>query len=421
MSRVIGIRHRIKRTTKGEAHPTQVAIVTVGKKPQVFDLKDEQAELDFLNGKYPIKWKVVLASEVTLTDFLPHHIVVEDEDHVKVPIKYIGLQSGDEVAMSLGGSGDYFAFALSLHGEKIGAKVYRIPPAKLKVERGNLAPDESGTKPLDEDESKPATKNEDAVLLTKIFIEKRELFMETSPRDRGTIELRMRFTEIEEARKDRIACLQRLQQRLIGEIFCTPLLYEAGNLDRLLREAKANNLLLKFLEREEDQCTKEVEELLEAMPIYRDVLSKVKGTGPKTMVRILAHVGDVRRFSTVAKFKAYCGVHLMKVITDGGEEDFVFPRRRKSVVSNWQPDCRQGFYLLVQGFIKSKDSEWGQKFLQYKEHFRAKHPEPVKQGNRTLYTKMHIHQMAIHRTMTKFAEWMYREWVKLEAQQPVGV
>ncbi|HLD45422.1 MAG TPA: hypothetical protein VJC18_08305, partial [bacterium] len=52
MERFIGIRHRVKKTTAGQARPTQIFILGGGKKGQdlVLDLPDEQSELDFAHG-----------------------------------------------------------------------------------------------------------------------------------------------------------------------------------------------------------------------------------------------------------------------------------------------------------------------------------------------------------------------------------
>ncbi len=43
------------------------------------------------------------------------------------------------------------------------------------------------------------------------------------------------------------------------------------------------------------------------------------------------------------------------------------------------------------------------------------HPEVVEtEAGKKRYTKGHIHKMAVQRTLTKFVEWLWREWWKLE-------
>ena len=69
----------------------------------------------------------------------------------------------------------------------------------------------------------------------------------------------------------------------------------------------------------------------------------------------------------------------------------------------------------------------------YKTEFRKKHPEPVKvpilkngkpvldkKGKpkmRTDFTDGHIHKRALHRTGTKFVEWLFKNWTRLEKQE----
>ena len=57
---------------------------------------------------------------------------------------------------------------------------------------------------------------------------------------------------------------------------------------------------------------------------------------------------------------------------------------------------------------------WGKKLREYKVKLREKHPEVVEVGGKKRYTDGHIHKMALWRTITKFAEWLYNEWWKLE-------
>jgi len=412
MSRIIGIRHRIKRTAKGEARPTQVTILEEGKEPVVHKLADETAELDFLVGLLPTKWKILAEGE-TPEPGLPVHHIMPFGERFKVPASYDGLKDKDRIAMSLGGSGDYFAFSLSLRGEQIGAKVFRIPPYKLKEYR------------------QENSKDDDSLFLAQLLDIDPSSFLATAQKDRKLILLKQSYDGLEQAKKARIACEQRLRQLVIGRVFCTPDLYHVGALEKEFERAKASDELLKLLQKDERARAKEVEEALESFPIYTSVLANVKGFGPKMAARIIAGAGDVRKFATIAKWKAYCGVHLVPSpigVDESGDSEtsfvmpkFIYPRRRVGAKSNWNDQCRQGFYLFATYCVKSKNSEWGQKFLAYKEHFQLTHPEVVVAGKRKLYTKGHIHQMALARTMTKFAEYMYRQWSRLETEAAVNV
>jgi hypothetical protein len=61
--RVIGIRHRVKKTAEGEARPTQVVILENGE-PKTLELETETDELDFVLGRFPTSFRKVYGSEV---------------------------------------------------------------------------------------------------------------------------------------------------------------------------------------------------------------------------------------------------------------------------------------------------------------------------------------------------------------------
>ena len=139
MTRVVGIRHRRKKTAEGEARPTTVAILEYGK-TVYHDLETETDELDFLLGRFPIeckpagnedvdwiemdlngnvvkgtvrphqcKFKKVSKEEVAscranhIMDFPDAKGNFVQQRVVKVPSRFDGLSKGDSVAMVLGG------------------------------------------------------------------------------------------------------------------------------------------------------------------------------------------------------------------------------------------------------------------------------------------------------------------------------
>lgn len=65
MSRIIGIRHRVKRTIEGEARPTEVAIFESSDETiKTYKIDDELAELDFVFGRFPTSYKEVGENEI---------------------------------------------------------------------------------------------------------------------------------------------------------------------------------------------------------------------------------------------------------------------------------------------------------------------------------------------------------------------
>ena len=390
MKRYIGVRHRVKKTADGEARPTQVVIVH-GVEKKVLELEDENAELDFVLGRLPVAYREVDPGE-DISSVIERHVKRKKLDggleRVSVPEEYEGLKSGDVVAMVLGGSGDNLAFALSRKAEENGAKVLRIPPFELKARRTG------------ED------KDEDAELLATLAMKSPGLFYEATPKDRTLIMIRETFAARMEAMKERIACEQRLRTYVVGAVFRNKEgLFPEGAIEELFEKEKANDVILEALEKEEKKRAKEMDKALAEFDVYQAVLSKVEGCGPAIAARIISSVMDIRRFENEAKLKAFCGVH----VGEGGK----FVRRRKGTVANWSPDARQGLYLLADQFNRRPDSVWGKKLLEYKVKFREKHPEEVVDGKKR-YSKGHIHKMAMWRTITKFVEWLYREWSRLE-------
>jgi hypothetical protein len=409
MARVIGIRHRVKKTSQGEARPTQVVILEDGK-VKTYDLENDDAELDFVRGKFPVKfrkfvpgdrphelparhvrWRKVKEEEVPLT-------LLESSRRegkvffaaTHVPAEYDGLQPGDTVAMCLGGSGNRLAFALSRRAEELGGgtKIMRLPPFVLKAKRTR-------------------DKDEDALTLAELGRDEPQLFQETTRRDRDLIRLIEAWRVRIDAMKARIACEQRLYQRMIGAIFCSEEgYYPEGEIERLFEAGKASDAILQVLLREEELREQALVKILKPIPAYQRIFEPLEGAGPMIAARLIVAIGDIRRFATDAKLKAFCSVHVLR--------DGRFARKRAGEVANWHPEARQALYLLADQFNRRPDSVWGKKLREYKARLRAAHPEVVVVDGKKRYTDGHIHKMALWRTVTKFVEWLFREWWKLE-------
>ncbi len=423
MARVIGIRHRVKRTAEGEARPTQVVILEDGQ-VRTMDLEDDDAELDFVLGKFPVKFRPAIDSDdisgfpvrhlkwrKVKKDEVPSHLpqnLLRQEGKIlyiatRLPTDYDGLRAGDTVAMVLGGSGDRLAFALSRRAEELGGgtKVLRLPPFVLKGKRAR-------------------DKDEDALTLAELCQNEPALFQEVTRRDRDLIRLTEVWRERTDVMKERIACEQRLYQHLVGAIFCSEGgRYPEGAIEQFFEARKASDTILQTLVREEKFREQDLVKILKSLPVYNELFVPIEGVGPMIAARLIVAIGDIRRFATDAKLKAFCGVHVL--------EDGRFARKRSGAVANWHPEARQALYLLVDQFNRRPDSVWGKKFLEYKAKLRAAHLDVMCQkcgckwsdcqqqkSHKRKYTDGHIHKMALWRTATKFVEWLFREWWKLE-------
>lgn len=394
MGRIIGIRHRVKRTKEGEARPTEVAIFENADSPaKIYKLEDELDELDFIFGNFPVSYREADVHEIISSVTSRHikHKKGKNNDgkeitKIFVPNQHEGLLSGDIVVSILGGSGRKMIFTLSRRAEQIGAKIIWVSSGLLnKFREGD--------------------KEKDAENVAKLFIKQPGLFHEVTIKDRELILLRERLDTRIDAMKARIACEQRLMQRMIGNIFCNKEgLYPEGEMEKLFDEEKANDSIFQSLLSEEKTREKELITCVSAMDVYKNIFEPIEGCGPMIASRIIASVGDIRRFEgNVARFKAYCGVHLR----DGN-----FARRRNNEAANWSNEIRQAMYLLGEQFNRRPDSVWGMMFREIKGKMRAAHPETVGENGKKKYTPIHIHKMAKWRTLTKFTEKLFKEWNK---------
>ncbi|HBE89938.1 MAG: hypothetical protein A3E37_02200 [Candidatus Andersenbacteria bacterium RIFCSPHIGHO2_12_FULL_46_9] len=312
MTRYIGIRHRRKRTKEGEARPTTVAIAEGGQMV-TFDLESDTAELDFLMRRFPIAWRKVRDDEEIMyfTEESTEGVRVrhckfrkakEDESvmslhssHVlqipdpksgkavtivtQIPVAYEGLQSGDMVGMVLGGSGDRYASALSRRGEEIGAEVYRLPPFSLADKRGD------------------ATKDDDHLLIASLLQRERSLFYLVRRRDRDMIRTKEALSLRMSAMKSRIACGQRLEQRMVGKIFLNEEGYfPEGVIEDLAAAELANDAIYGGNVAEERRYERELGKLVKKMALWDLLFADIVGFGPRLTAGLIVPISDIRRF-----------------------------------------------------------------------------------------------------------------------------
>lgn len=93
-----------------------------------------------------------------------------------------------------------------------------------------------------------------------------------------------------------------------------------------------------------------LEKTLASMKVYTQVFEPIPGVGPLIAARIIANIGDIRRFPSEASLKAFAGYHQF--------EDGSRARRVAGKVSNWSPELKQAVYLWCDQTLKRKDSPW---------------------------------------------------------------
>lgn len=84
MGRIIGIRHRVKRTKDGEARPTEIVVFADSSltSPTAYKLDDEMDELDFVFGRFPVSYKEAVLGEDTSTVIFRHIKEKKSKDEV---------------------------------------------------------------------------------------------------------------------------------------------------------------------------------------------------------------------------------------------------------------------------------------------------------------------------------------------------
>ncbi len=474
--RWIGIRPRIKTFGKegAEAKPTEVAILTVddagGTNITTLALETEQDELDFVQGKLPTGYRDVLPGE-DITSVLPYHVIQDDPKKAvkegrplkldRIPSGYTGLASGDRVGMSLGGLGDLMAYVISRTGEKRDFTIIRIPPYRLKAER----------------EERNMEKDDDAKLLAALVKEKPELFRAVAKRDRALVNLREANRMRTFVQRDRKSCKMRIRSATMGEIFCNEEGgYPEGGIEKAYDLAVASDPVFIELEKKEARLNRQLKKCCEEIPIYNTVKEVMVGIGPSILSSIIAPVQDISLFDTVGKFKAFCGLHVLengafprKRVGErcnwnpGARQAFFllgeqFNRRagmfwgtrlleNKVMYKNKHP------YPILVEWISAKPAKFKAQELETTGTSDAPYvsqelepAEPAKEGRmfplipgkfkkdkkRVMtyeietesgtvtvrgtqrYFNGHLHKMAIWRTISEFAEWLYWKWRTME-------
>jgi transposase len=336
-----------------------------------------------------------------LDDLPESHKKLEDKQWIKatqVPAEYAGFQAGDTVSMLLGGSGDRFGYAIVRRGEKIGFNLFRIAPAKFCLLREEW--NERNDRAVDD-------KSRDHELVAQLVRERFDLFQPVSVPELPAMRIRYLFDLRMDAMKERIACEQRLRQRVVGSVFFSEEgCYPEGDLEDQYLQVKANSESLKYLIKEEDARLKELQKAVEQSDVWKKVFVNIRGCGPRIAAPLIALIGDIRRFPDAGHFKSYCGVAPGK----NGE----FRRRKKGVVANWSGDIRQAMFLFCDQMNRNPESQWGIAFRKEKARLRALYPDKVKnEKDKWMYTDAHIHNKARWHALGLFCEWLYKEWTAI--------
>lgn len=443
VGRVIGVRHRLGRTRDGEMRATQLYIVHPDGSSESIDLEGQLMESDWGHGRF-VRSLRDATEEDKVSDFLERHceftLVGQGADPPegypidqlvrsgkkwlllkKVPDEFDGLQDHDTYAMVLGGSGDDFAYMLHRKGRRRKVTIWRTPPGKLADARISKS------------------KDDDAQRLATLIVEHREMFYKLNRKDVQVLLLSKVYAQLVDARKDRIACEQRLLRREKRAFLLDEEPPVIQTLEKHFDEIKASDATFRELTAVEKRCQTQVEAVLLPIDVYVGLFEPIIGMGPLIAARIISAIRNIERFPSKHQLVAYCGAHVCLFDDKGNPlpSDYHFPRRRGGERSNWSPEARQGGYLFLQSVIKNPKSPWNRIYKYNKEKYRIRYPEPVDHvvlkrngqpklddnGNEIVvkkYTKLHIHNMAVWRTVTQFYRWLWSNWRRYNQGLPVN-
>lgn len=465
--RFVGVRHRVKQTADGQARPTQVCIreydATTGEFiDRRFDLKTEQDELDWLQGRAPSAWAWVPEDDprVLSGEILARHVLRDKNPkkhvgEVKIPLSYDGYQAGDCVALIRGGSGSTLAFALTRKGSMIGAQVQYLSPAvlhdyRVSVGAPTVAPAVVGDDGDEADNAKITAeeklKDGDSILLAQLLSDpaiRREHFRVIDARTQNEIILTQLHRQFRETQKAQIATGQRLRARLIGQIYCSPDgLYPEGAIEDIFEAAKANDAGYQALESLLADQERELTRVLELHPVWIHYLKAIEGVGTRIAIPLLANIGDINRFSNAGKLKAYVGA--VPVLPDGtktprgyfgtepgaareqAKADLSLMRRRKGVRTPANGDLRAALYQLSeQAMLWRPKSPIGLMVARFKAMIRLAHPveEQVVQSSGKVVRRFypgHVNKSSRWHFIGAFVEDLYTNWKRLDAEGKLG-
>ncbi len=433
VGRIIGITHRVKATVEGESRPTIVVIRNPDGHTYRIELNNEQEELDFVLGQFPVKHRKVEPGE-DATKFRQWHLKksskAKDAEVTHVPADFDGLRANDTVVLMFGGSGDYLAFGICTQADVVGATVKRIAPFHLAQMRGERS------------------KDDDASLLVEMYYTSPDRFSSVRPRDKAITLARVTVRRFLEVQRERIAAGNRFRQAFYGRAFTLANLDPSIDITEACNRAEKKDAGMCKLEADEKSAIAAVTSALRGCDVYQALFDPIEGVGPSIGGRIITAIGDVSRFPTKYKLRKFCGV---AVGNDG-----TFLRRRKGQTSNWNPQARQGLWHLGDQMNRRPGSVWGTRLISNLEKMRTKHPHPVvvvstgdhkgeypldgviarrvgtaskyelavgdawvKISGITRYGPLHLRKQALWRTLTDFTDWVYDQWWNIEEGKPV--
>lgn len=325
----MGVRVRCKTDDR----PTTVILVNEAGQVETIELATAEDEINFARGLRIVGWR--LATEDELTDmaadrsaFPPDFVLSVKKRELKgflgesvpedlpkqaayalVPATFDGFRPalGDRLLVPHGSEGNYLAATAfqatpeELHTAK-GGRVVRCTTIFLKNRRDEYAAEAVETTKSTKGRGRPKKavdpKDQDPLLLARALASGRfeGSLRAVTAADVTQTKLGTAFNAFLMIQRDRKAAEQHkaivAKNRVYLESgYTLPLM----NMAAITGDTTEDHV--EALKAAEKAAKDTMEAILETIPVYRDVIRKVKGIGPSIAARVLVSIGDIERFS----------------------------------------------------------------------------------------------------------------------------
>jgi len=150
--------------------------------------------------------------------------------------------------------------------------------------------------------------------------------------------------------------------------------------------------------------------------LWEEWFSKVLGIGPALAGGFIAWIGNIKRFETISKLQSYCG---LACDSDGNAV-----RRKKGESAKWHHKLKSHAWKTAKSFVKTK-GKYREYYDKSKKAYQKAHPKKIFTGNYSItpsgkkkkvfvYTKLHIDNMAMRKTVKLFLSHLWVTWRELE-------
>lgn len=439
----------------------------IGTNPKEYTFEGMDDVRLFLQGKFPTKWRNVEPAE-DVSDVIPLHRQLRSrkkeeleesfaghhpsqltkinkrggigsyttEIVTKVACEFAGVESGDRTASFLGSTGALVLGGL-IHQIEKGVSVFGITHFAFTAKVPDC-PDENRALEM----AKLLATNPGEEIFYPVF-KSNLAFLRMSAIYNGHIE----------TQENRLAQGNRVRAAAHSSVFYTETLFTSGDtLETIADQAVEIDPSHCALLAEENSQKKALEKALQELPIYVALRECTPGAAAGILAPILSVSLTVKRFPRMGMARMFWGVAL---------KDGKFMRKKAGSTLGYSPVCRQAFYQFGQQCIKKNAGYWSDRYYANVAMYKARHPHPVfvelirntekGEGQRewiegrrfpmvpdtfrevgtvdkkvryfkapegeievkkgyTFFGPKHLMNMALWRTLTEFADWLYWFW-----------